>query len=145
MIVTNESYREVICSRDAVPDEKITTVRNGPDLGRIYAVPADDRLRKRASTVLGYVGTLGYQDGLDYLLRALDVLVHDLGARDVRCYVMGVARRYPTCAARRKSSGSTTSSSSRAGWRTTICAVTFRRSISASSRIRRTPTTTARR
>ena len=95
VIVTNESYREVIRSRNRLGDEVITTVRNGPDLGRIHAVPADETLRRRAASVIGYAGTLGYQDGLDYLLRSLAVLVHELGAIDVRCYVMGDGEALP--------------------------------------------------
>ncbi len=96
VLVTNESYRETLRARVGLPDEKITTVRNGPDLGRIHAVPADETLRRRAASVIGYVGTLGYQDGVDYLLRALAVLVGELGARDVRCFVMGDGEALPS-------------------------------------------------
>ncbi|MGI9659179.1 MAG: glycosyltransferase family 4 protein [Gaiellaceae bacterium] len=95
MIVTNESYREAIRERTSAEDEDITTVRNGPDLARIHAIRPDERLRERASCVLGYVGTLGYHDGLDYLLRSLATLVDELGAVDLRCYVMGDGEALP--------------------------------------------------
>lgn len=89
IIVTNESYRDVVRSRHGVGDERITTVRNGPDPGRIHPVAPDPRLREGASVLLGYVGVTGHQDGLDYLLRALSILTGELEVKGVRCYVMG--------------------------------------------------------
>jgi glycosyltransferase involved in cell wall biosynthesis len=64
-------------------------VRNGPDLKRVRPAPEDARLRARASTIVGYVGTLGYQDGVDYLIRAIHRMVHDLGRKDVLCVIIG--------------------------------------------------------
>ncbi|HEX3723145.1 MAG TPA: glycosyltransferase family 4 protein, partial [Nitrolancea sp.] len=89
VIATNESYREVEMRRDKVRPERITIVRNGPELGRIKRVAQDDELRKKASTVIGYVGIMGYQDGVDYLLRALHILVHDLKRTDFFAVLVG--------------------------------------------------------
>ncbi len=46
-------------------------------------------MRRGAATVLGYVGIMGPQDGVDHLLRAVRHLVVDLGRTDVLCYVIG--------------------------------------------------------
>jgi glycosyltransferase involved in cell wall biosynthesis len=89
VIATNQSYALVERKRDGVPPERITIVRNGPDLNRLRIVDPDPELRKKAGTIIGYVGVIGYQDGLDYLLRALRHLVFDLGRDDVYCVIVG--------------------------------------------------------
>jgi glycosyltransferase involved in cell wall biosynthesis len=75
VIATNDSYKQVAIERGGVPSEKITVVRNGPDLDRIRPTAPDEELRSKAGTILAYAGEIGRHDGLDYLLRALDHLV----------------------------------------------------------------------
>jgi glycosyltransferase involved in cell wall biosynthesis len=92
VIATNESYKAVEMERGGVPEERVTVVRNGPDLERIRPVEPDPDLQARAGTILGYVGAMGPQDGLDYLLRALHHLIHDLERRNVFCVIIGTGR-----------------------------------------------------
>jgi glycosyltransferase involved in cell wall biosynthesis len=89
VIATNESYRKVAIERGGMAPEQVTVVRNGPDLERVHPVDPDPELRARAGTILGYVGVMGYQDGLDHLLRALRHLVHDLGRTDMLAVLIG--------------------------------------------------------
>jgi len=89
VIATNESYKAVEMERGRVPPERITVVRNGPDLDRLQPVESDLALRQRANTIVGYVGKMGPQDGVDYLLRALYHLIYDLDRRDVLCIILG--------------------------------------------------------
>jgi glycosyltransferase involved in cell wall biosynthesis len=94
VISTNDSYREVAIQRGGLAPGRVTVVRNGPD-----AVDADlvdraaGRTRSRgngaAGTVLGYVGIMGPQDGVDLLLQAIAVVVNDLGRSDVTCTIVG--------------------------------------------------------
>jgi glycosyltransferase involved in cell wall biosynthesis len=89
VIATNESYMTMEMERGRVPAERITIVRNGPDLERVQPIELDNALRQKADTILGYVGRLGPQDGVDYLLRALHHLIYDLNNRAVFCVVVG--------------------------------------------------------
>jgi glycosyltransferase involved in cell wall biosynthesis len=89
VIATNESYKAVEMERGRVPAERIYVVRNGPNLERLQPAEPAPALQQRASTILGYVGHMGPQDGVDYLLRALHHLVYDLDRRDVFCVVVG--------------------------------------------------------
>jgi glycosyltransferase involved in cell wall biosynthesis len=89
VIATNESYKKMEMERGGVPEQRIAIVRNGPDLERLRIVDPDLELRKRAGTILGYVGSIEPQDGLDYLLRALHQLVYALGKKDVFCVIIG--------------------------------------------------------
>lgn len=89
VIATSQSYKEVQMERGRVPEERITIVRNGPHLERLKRVAPDLALRRKADVILGYVGSMGYQDGVDYLLRAVYHLLHDLNRRDFYCVLMG--------------------------------------------------------
>jgi len=89
VIATNESYKAVEMRRGGVPPERITIVRNGPEANGGQLAEPDARLRQTGRTIIGYVGVMGPQDGLDYLLRALDHLVHDLGRTQVLCVLIG--------------------------------------------------------
>lgn len=88
VIATNESHRSIEIERGRVDPERITVVRNGPP-EEMRAVAPDPELRARAGTIIGYVGIMGPQDGIDYLLRAMHQLVHVLGMDDVLCVLVG--------------------------------------------------------
>jgi glycosyltransferase involved in cell wall biosynthesis len=89
VIATNECYRRVAIERGKVPAARVTVVRNGPDLERFRPVEPEPGLRARAGTIIGYVGVMGFQDGLDHLLRAVRHLVVTLDRRDVHCVLIG--------------------------------------------------------
>src|SRR3989449_10206793 len=89
VIATNQSYRAMEMERGGVPAERITIVRNGPELNSRQVAKPDPGLRQKGRTIIGYVGVMGFQDGVDYLLRALHHLVHDLGRTDVLCVLIG--------------------------------------------------------
>jgi len=88
VIAANDSYRLVEIERDGVGDDRITVVRNGPDLKRLRPVSPDPELRRRGRVLFGYVGVMGTQDGVDYLLRALRCLL-DRGRSDWYCVLVG--------------------------------------------------------
>ena len=66
VIATNQSYKNVAVQRGHVPEEQITVVRNGPALDRLHLVQPDFDLMKRGAVIIGYIGVMGPQDGLDY-------------------------------------------------------------------------------
>ena len=89
VIATNESYKAIEMQRGRVPEERITIVRNGPDLGRVRPVDPDPDLRQRGQTIIAYMGAMAVQDGVDYLLRAIWHLIHDLRRTDFFCVLIG--------------------------------------------------------
>jgi glycosyltransferase involved in cell wall biosynthesis len=94
VIATNESYKRMEMERGGVPAERITIVRNGPD-ERFVLAPQAPELRQKATTILGYVGIMGPQDGLDYLLRSVQHLVYTLKRPDVFCVIIGKGDALP--------------------------------------------------
>ncbi|MBN1312806.1 MAG: glycosyltransferase family 4 protein [Anaerolineae bacterium] len=89
IIATNESYQAVEIERGGASEEDITIVRNGPYLQEIETTKPEITLRNGTNHVLGYAGIIGYQDGLDYLIRALVHLTDTLGRHDFRCVICG--------------------------------------------------------
>lgn len=88
VIVTNESYKAVALSRGKKTPDDVTIVRNGPDLTEVYPREPDSSITERAPLVLGYVGELGPQDGVDHLVRALLYLEKDHGI-DAHAMIVG--------------------------------------------------------
>lgn len=88
-IATNESYRAIQIERGHVKPENVFIVRNGPNLRRVAYRTPSERLRAMNRCILGYVGALNPQDGVDYLLRALRDLRYKLDRKDFYCVVMG--------------------------------------------------------
>ena len=94
VISTNESYKEIALTRGGVPESRVTVVRNGPDLNRLFQVEPFENLGGEGKLVLGFVGTIGYQDGVDYLLRSLHCLIHEQGRKDFFCFIIGLGDAY---------------------------------------------------
>ncbi|MCA9263210.1 MAG: glycosyltransferase family 4 protein [Planctomycetales bacterium] len=74
VIATNGSYRQVEIERCGISADKITIVRNGPEPRHFERVAPHPFLADRPEYVIGYVGEMGKQDGVDYLIRALGKL-----------------------------------------------------------------------
>ena len=64
-------------------------MRNGPDQLRMTHTLPSPRLRSMNKCILGYVGNINPQDGVDYLLRSLHRLLHVLKRDDFYCVIMG--------------------------------------------------------
>jgi glycosyltransferase involved in cell wall biosynthesis len=89
IISVNESYKKLVVERHGIPAANVTVVRNGPNFHDRYAVDPDLALRDRKQTILGYVGVMGYQDGIDSFIRAMHQLRHTLGRTDFYAVLIG--------------------------------------------------------
>ncbi len=90
VIGVNQSCQELETSRDGVPLAKTFVVRNAPDLERIKALRLNGHGGvPKGPVLLGYIGYLGAQDGVDYLLRSVHHLAYGLGRQDFQCVIIG--------------------------------------------------------
>lgn len=89
VISTNETYRRVAVERGHLSDDRVVVVRNGPDLGRFGAVPEDRDFRRGREHAVGYVGTMGEQEGIDGLLRSIALIVNQFERRDIHFMIIG--------------------------------------------------------
>jgi glycosyltransferase involved in cell wall biosynthesis len=88
-IATNESYRAIAIERGRMDPDKVHIVRSGPDLARMREVAPDPKWKKGRSFLVGYVGVIGQQEGLDLLLEVVDHLVRTGGRNDIQFVVCG--------------------------------------------------------
>ena len=95
VIATNESYKKIEMERDRVPEARIVVVRNGIELQALPLDGPDRILGPAGKTIIGYIGVMGHQDGVDYLLRALGHLMRDLGRTDFSCVLVGDGDAFP--------------------------------------------------
>ncbi|HMH17897.1 MAG TPA: glycosyltransferase family 4 protein, partial [Burkholderiales bacterium] len=88
-IATNESYRRIAITRGGMPPERVFVVRSGPSLARLKILPPDVRLKCGRKYLVGYVGVMGRQEGIDYLLEAARHIVYYYGREDVHFGLVG--------------------------------------------------------
>jgi len=88
VVATNDTYRRRAIEEGRLPEDKVFVVRNGPPLS-YQPLPPPEGLAERATHLIGYVGTIGPQDGLDYWLRAIRHLVTDCGRSDFLAVIIG--------------------------------------------------------
>jgi glycosyltransferase involved in cell wall biosynthesis len=88
-IATNESYRRIALERGRMPRDKVFVVRSGPSLERLKILPPDPALKRGRKFLVGYVGVMGRQEGIDLLLRSVRHIVHEKGRQDVHFGLVG--------------------------------------------------------
>ena len=93
-IATNESYRTIAVQRGDMSAEKVTVVRSAPDLTQFTLLPPNPRWRNGRRHLVGYVGVMGEQEGLDLLLDAIGIIVGH-GREDVQFCLVGSGSSLP--------------------------------------------------
>src|SRR5262245_11717296 len=88
-IATNESYKQIQIERVNKNASNVFVVRNGPNQMRMTSAAPSVRPKGMNKSILCYIGSLNPQDGVDYLLRSLRRLLHDLKRSDFHCVIMG--------------------------------------------------------
>lgn len=86
-IATNESYREIAIKRGGMPTDKVQVVRSGPSLSRLKITPGNETYKKGRKYLVGYVGVIGVQEGLDLLLQSIQHIVQS--RNDVQFAIVG--------------------------------------------------------
>jgi len=88
-IATNESYRQIALTRGGMSSDKVFVVRSGPNLDRLERKAPNEELKYGRRYMVGYVGVMGPQEGIDYLLRAAAYVIHTRNRRDVHFGLVG--------------------------------------------------------
>jgi glycosyltransferase involved in cell wall biosynthesis len=94
-IATNESFRRIALTRGRMAAEDVFVVRSAPQVARFVPGPGAVEYRKGAKTVLGYVGVIGQQEGMDLLVIAVEHLIRNLGHADVHVVIVGFGPALP--------------------------------------------------
>lgn len=88
-MATNESYRKIAIERGGMSPDRVFVVRSGPDLSRLKQVPPVDHWKNGRRYMVGYVGVMGDQEGVDLLIDAAHHIVYNLKRTDVQFCLVG--------------------------------------------------------
>jgi glycosyltransferase involved in cell wall biosynthesis len=89
VISTNESYRQIALTRGKKKPEDVFVVRSGPSLDRLKIVPPEPSLKRGRAYLVGYVGVIGQQEGIQYLIEAARHLIITKGRQDIHFGIVG--------------------------------------------------------
>lgn len=86
-IATNESYKEIAVRRGKMAADRIQVVRSGPKLDRLKILPRDSQFLNGRKYLIGYVGVIGEQEGIDLLLESAKYIIS--GRQDIQFAIIG--------------------------------------------------------
>lgn len=88
-IATNESYRKIAIERGKMRPDRVFVVRSGPDLKKLKISKPAPHLKMGKKYLVGYVGIMAQQDGIDGLLRAVEHIVYKIRRTDIHFILIG--------------------------------------------------------
>lgn len=88
VMATNESYKNLAITRGGRLPEDVFVVRNGPDLENFEPVAPIPALKHGKDYLVGYVGTMSIQEGMDILLDVA-LYIKNQGRRDIHFTCVG--------------------------------------------------------
>lgn len=94
-IATNESYRRIAIERGGMHPSRVFVVRSGPDLSKVRRLPPREELKRGKRFLVGYVGVIGKQEGLDLLLQSVAHMRNVIGRNDVHFTIIGGGTEVP--------------------------------------------------
>ena len=89
VISTNDSYRQIAIDRSGKDPADVTVVRTGPDPAKLQRAEPDLAQRRGRKHLAAYIGVMGPQDGVDIVVRAAAVIVHEMGREDIAFTLIG--------------------------------------------------------
>ncbi len=87
--VTNESYRKIAIERGGMSPDRVHVLRSGPRLERLKIQPAKPEIKRGKKHMVGYLGVIGQQEGIEYLLEAARYLRDEKGRDDIFWGIVG--------------------------------------------------------
>jgi glycosyltransferase involved in cell wall biosynthesis len=93
-VETNESYRDIALARGRMSPDNVFVVRSAPESTRFANARPDDKWRHGRQYLVGYVGVMGLQDGLDYLIDAAWLIITEWGRHDIQFVLAGAGPEF---------------------------------------------------
>jgi glycosyltransferase involved in cell wall biosynthesis len=89
VISTNDSYRDIAISRSGRQPADVTVVRTGPDPAKLRRGQEEPEFRRGRKHLAVYIGVMGPQDGVDVVIRAADLVIHEMRRDDIAFTLIG--------------------------------------------------------
>ena len=88
-IATNGRFRKIAIERGHMNPDNVFVVRSIPDLTSFKRVEPNMALKAGREHLIGYVGIMGAQDGVDLLIEAMADIVYRQKRNDIHCAIVG--------------------------------------------------------
>lgn len=88
-IATNDTFKRIAIERGGMDPDRVFVVRSIPDLSKFRRLTPDADLKNGRPHLIGYVGIMGAQDGVDLLIEVMADIVHAQKRDDVQCAIVG--------------------------------------------------------
>ena len=88
-IETNDSFREIALRRGGMNPADVFVVRSAPDMRRFANAKPNEIWRRGRKHLVGYVGIMGRQDGVDCLIDAAELIIHEWGRDEIQFVLVG--------------------------------------------------------
>lgn len=86
-IATNRSYKEIAIRRGKMKPDRVAIIRSGPSLDRMKITEGNKKYKKGRNYLVGYVGVIGEQEGLDLLLLSAKYIIEK--RKDIQFAIVG--------------------------------------------------------
>ena len=93
-IATNETFRQIAVERGQMQPDKVFIVKSYPDANKTRRLAPDASLMDKGKCLVGYIGIMGAQDGVETLIQAMDEIIHVRGRDDIYCVLIGDGPEY---------------------------------------------------
>jgi len=87
--VTNESYKRIAIERGGMDEDNVWVLRSGPRLERLKIVPPKPQIKRGKKFMVGYLGVIGQQEGIEYMLDAARYIREEIGRNDIFWGIVG--------------------------------------------------------
>jgi glycosyltransferase involved in cell wall biosynthesis len=88
-IATNETFREIAITRGGMAPDRVVVVKSYPDGAKFRPTAAEQSLVVPGKHLVGYLGIMGAQDGVETLVQAIAEIRHVRKRYDVKCLIIG--------------------------------------------------------
>jgi glycosyltransferase involved in cell wall biosynthesis len=105
VVSANDTFRDIAIDRGGKHPKDVVTVYSVPDRARIRRVRPAISIRNGRRFVLGYLGIVNNQDGVDHMVRAVEHLVRRDGFTDFQAVIVGDGPALPAVQALTSSLG----------------------------------------
>lgn len=86
---TNESYKKIAIERGKMDPSKVLVLRSGPKLERLKIQPPVEEIKRGRKYMVGYLGVIGQQEGIEYILEAAKYCKEELKREDIFWGIVG--------------------------------------------------------
>lgn len=87
--VTNESYKKIAIERGKMNPKNVFVLRSGPKLERLKIQKPKNEIKRGKRYMVGYLGVIGQQEGIEYLLEAAKYIKESKGRNDIFYGIVG--------------------------------------------------------